>query len=34
MYPNDKTLFDDIETSEIEWKTYKSIEAPIVLFKP
>ena len=33
MYPNDKSLLTDIEVSEKEWKTYQSIEAPIVLFQ-
>ncbi len=33
MYPTDKLLLDDIETSKKEWQAYKSIEAPIVLFQ-
>ncbi len=33
MYTDDNQLINDVLTSEKEWKTYQSLEAPIVLFR-
>ena len=32
MYHNDKVLLSDVNVSKTEWKAYKSIQAPIILF--
>ncbi len=32
MYPSDELLLSDVKATEYEWKFYKSIQVPIVLF--